>query len=431
MPVSSSAGTPAGPAVGPPAGPATGPAAGTTTAKPAPPAPTGTGHPAPAAGVLLVVGFVLLSLNTRVAFGQIGPLAPVAHFGSATVTVLGLLPPLCMGLFAPLAPLVRRRLGEERGLLWAGVVLVAGAVLRMLGMPGLYAGTVVVSLATAIVNVLVPVFVRTRFSHRHVGTMMGVYALSMGVGSAIVAALVAPVAQASGGSWQLAVGIAVVPAVLAVVGIAPQVRVHRPGPRPASPADATTAARPHVARTGLAWSLTAFFGIQTLAFYTALAWLPSVLIASGTGRTAAGTCQAVLILGVAVGGFLAPVLAAPRADQRPHILGTVLVCATGFTGLMLAPTGLPALWAAVLGIGLGAGQALPGVLYARRGTDHDHVAALSTMAQTCGYLIAATGPALAAGLHGATGSWTVPLAAVTAALLLGGALSSRAGHDPG
>ncbi|MFB8204165.1 MFS transporter [Kitasatospora purpeofusca] len=429
MPVSSSAGTPTGTTTGTATGTRPGTTAGTPAGTTTPPTPAGPARPAPAAGVLLVVGFVLLSLNTRVAFGQIGPLAPVAHFGSAAVTVLGLLPPLCMGLFAPLAPLVRRRLGEERGLLWASVVLVAGAVLRMLGMPGLYAGTVVVSLATAVINVLVPVFVRTRFSHRHVGTMMGVYALSMGVGSAIVAALVAPVAQASGGSWQLAVGIAVVPAVLAAAGIAPQARVHRPRPAPPVAAGAAVP-RPHVARTGLAWSLTAFFGIQTLAFYTALAWLPSVLIASGTGRTAAGTCQAVLILGVAVGGFLAPVLAAPRADQRPHILGTVLVCAAGFTGLAVAPSGLPALWAAVLGIGLGAGQALPGVLYARRGTDHDHVAALSTMAQTCGYLIAATGPALAAALHGATGSWTVPLAAVTAALLLGAALSSRAGHDP-
>jgi len=66
------------------------------------------------------------------------------------------------------------------------------------------------------------------------------------------------------------------------------------------------------------------------------------------------------------------------------------------------------------------------VLYARRDTDHDHVAALSTMAQTCGYLIGATGPVLAAVLYSATGSWSAPLAAVTATLLLGGALSMRA-----
>ncbi|POX36930.1 hypothetical protein C3486_31000, partial [Streptomyces sp. Ru73] len=72
---------------------------------------SGSGGAAPserrAAGVLLVVGFVLLSLNTRVAFGQVGPLAPVAGFSSGTVTLLGLLPPLCMGLFAPLGAFAR------------------------------------------------------------------------------------------------------------------------------------------------------------------------------------------------------------------------------------------------------------------------------------------------------------------------------------
>lgn len=42
--------------------------------------------------MLLVAGFVLISANTRVAFGQIGPLAPVVGFDAATVTVLGLIP---------------------------------------------------------------------------------------------------------------------------------------------------------------------------------------------------------------------------------------------------------------------------------------------------------------------------------------------------
>lgn len=124
--------------------------------------------------------FVLMSLKTRVAFGQIGPLAPVAGLSSATVSVLGLLPPLCMGAFAPLAAVARRRLGEERGLWWASLVLTAGTVLRMLGMPGLYLGTVVVGAAMAVINVLIPVLVRKRFARRRVGTMMGVYALSMG-----------------------------------------------------------------------------------------------------------------------------------------------------------------------------------------------------------------------------------------------------------
>ncbi|QHC21476.1 MFS transporter [Streptomyces sp. GS7] len=383
--------------------------------------------PASGAGVLLVVGFVLMSLNTRVSFGQIGPLAPVVGFSPATVSLLGLLPPLCMGAFAPLAAVARRRLGEERGLWWASLVLVAGAVLRMLGMPGLFAGTVVVSAATAVVNVLIPVLVRKRFPRERVGTMMGLYALSMGAGSALIAAMVVPVTQATG-TWQPAIGLAVIPAVLAAAGMTPQLR-HQP-PQPAATASTERNRRQHVARTAVAWSLTAFFGIQTLAFYTTLAWLPSILVQAGLGRSAAGTGQALLICGVAAGGFIAPVLAAKRTDQRPHILGAILVCAVGFTGLLLAPGATSTLWVAVLGIGLGAGQALPGVLYAHRGSDHDHVTALSTMAQTCGFLLAATGPILAATLHTATGTWTAPLAALTAALLACAAASMRAGHDP-
>lgn len=383
--------------------------------------------PAAGAGALLVVGFVLMSLNTRVAFGQIGPLAPVAGFSPAIVSLLGLLPPLCMGAFAPLATVVRRQVGEERGLWWAGLVLVAGAVLRMLGMPGLFAGTVVVSAAIAVVNVLIPVLVRKRFPREKVGTMMGVYALSMGAGSALVTAMVVPVAQAAG-SWRPAIGLAVIPAVLAAAGMTPQLR-HR-APQPAAATGTEQTGRPHVAGTTLAWSLTAFFGVQTLAFYTTLAWLPSILVEAGLGRSTAGTGQALLICGVAVGGFAAPILAAKRADQRPHILATILVCAAGLTGLLLAPAGITMLWVAVLGIGLGAGQALPGVLYAHRGGDHDHVTALSTMAQSCGFLLAAIGPVLASALHRATGAWTAPLAALIATLLVCAVASMRAGHDP-
>ncbi|MEE1842804.1 MULTISPECIES: MFS transporter [unclassified Streptomyces] len=433
-------------------------------AEPAPPRPAREGP----AAVMLVVGFVLLSLNTRVAFGQLGPLAPVAGFGTGTLTLLGLLPPLCMGLFAPLAATARRRLGEERGLFWASALLLAGAVVRILGLPGLFIGTVLVSIATAVVNVLIPVFVRSRFEPRRVGVMMGVYALSMGVGSALVAALMVPVWEASGHSWRTAIGLAAVPAALAALGIAPQLRhagrgagrgaepgavgTGVPGgagavgtgvPRSAGTRAGDTRARAGGAgvgkggdrsgRTGrldgLAWSLIAFFGLQTLLFYTTLAWLPAILVDAGVAKGTAGGMQSLFILGVAIGGFLTPVLAAARTDQRPHLFGVLLVCALGYAGLLAAPASAPALWAVVLGAGLGGGQAVAGVLYVKRGRDHDHVAALSTVAQTGGYLIAAAGPVTASVLHAVTGTWTAPLFAFVGVLLLSTVASLRAGHD--
>ncbi|MBM4490804.1 MFS transporter [Rhodococcus hoagii] len=377
--------------------------------------------------VLLVAGFVLISANTRVAFGQIGPLAPVAGFDAATVTLLGLIPPLVMGLFAPLAVVARRRLGEERALFAAGAVLLVGALVRMAGMPGLIAGTVIVSLATAVVNVLVPVFVRKRFAPERTGVMMGVYAMSMGAGSAVIAALMIPVWRASGESWPPAIGLAVIPALLALVGTVPQLR-H--ASRPGTHAGATAHDRPKVLRTWTAWSSTIFFGIQTLLFYATLAWLPSILVAAGLADGSAGNMQALFIVGVAGGGLVAPILAAASVDQRPHILAIVAVCAAGFAGLLIAPDSVPVVWALILGIGLGAGQAVAGVLYARRGRTPDHVAALSTVAQTGGYLIAATGPILASILHDATGSWTAPVTAFLVLLAVNAVASMRAGHDP-
>ncbi|MGW1191923.1 MFS transporter [Streptomyces sp. NPDC002559] len=385
--------------------------------------------------MLLVTGFVLLSLNTRVAFGQLGPLAPVAGLGTGAVTLLGLLPPLCMGAFAPFVPLVRR-LGEERGLFAASVLLLVGAVVRVLGMPGLLVGTALVGVATAVVNVLIPVFVRSRFAPRRVGVMMGVYALSMGAGSALVAALMVPVWRAGGHAWEPAIGVAVIPAALAALGIAPQLRY---GKRDVGPERVQARARARVlggggggiggGDRGLAWSLIVFFGLQTLLFYTTLAWLPAILVDSGVAEGTAGTMQSLFIVGVAVGGFLTPVLAAARTDQRPHLLAVILVCASGYAGLLAAPAAAPALWSFVLGAGLGGGQAVTGVLYVKRGRDHDHVAALSTAAQTGGYLLAAAGPVAAAALHTATGGWTVPLLVLAGVLLPSAAASLRAGHD--
>ncbi|MFB7528406.1 MFS transporter [Streptomyces sp. NPDC056178] len=395
------------------------------------PPPRGT-----SSAVVLVSGFVLLSLNTRVAFGQLGPLAPVAGFGTGTVTLLGLLPPLCMGAFAPLASLVRRRFGEERGLFAAGVVLLAGAVVRVLGLPGLFVGTVIVSIATAVVNVLIPVFVRSRFAHRRVGVMMGVYALSMGAGSALIAALMVPVWQASGHSWETAMGLAVIPAALAAIGVAPQLRgSDGPARNTRQPTEARRAEAGErgraggVLRTPPAWSLVAFFGFQTLLFYTTLAWLPAILVDAGVPGATAGSMQSLFIVGVAVGGFTVPVLAAARTDQRPHIVAVILICAAGYTGLLTAPASVPAVWALVLGTGLGGGQALAGVLYVKRGKDHDHVAALSAVAQTGGYLLAATGPATASLLHTVTGAWTAPLVTAVVVLALSLLASLRAGHD--
>ncbi|KNB50667.1 cyanate transport system protein [Streptomyces caatingaensis] len=373
---------------------------------------------------MLVTAFVLLSLNLRVVFGGVGPLIPSLGLGHTAATVLTTLPPLCMGLFAPLGTVVRGRFGEERAVFGAMALLVGGILLRSAGTVGLYAGTVVAGIAIAVLNVITPVLVRKRFPPQRIGVMMGVYAMMMGGGAAAIAALSEPVYRASGDSSAIALGCTVVPAVLALAFLATQVRV--PHDR-ASGGGALKWAG--LLRSGTAWSVTAFFGFQSLLFYAVFSWLPTIYVDKGVDRTTAGFYLSVCAVFVAVGGFFGPSLAGRGADQRRHVVTTAALCFAGLAGVLFAPAASAPVWAVVLGLGLGAGQGIPGVLYVRRTPDARTAAQLSGMSQTVGYVIAAAGPPLASALRSASGSWTLPLAALMTLMAVNVVVSLPAGSD--
>lgn len=370
--------------------------------------------------VVLVAGFVFLSLSVRAPFGQIGALQPRVQFPSAVVSVAGLLPPLMMGLLAPVAPVLRRRMGDERALIVACGVGVLGAGIRMLGLPGLLAGTAVMGAAIGVANVLIPVLVRRRFS-TSTGLAMGGYALAMGAGSAAVTAATLPVLDATG-SWPLAIAVAVVPALLALAGMVPQ--WWHDEPRAEAVADTVAG---HPMRSRLGWSLLLFFGIQSLLFYTTLAWLPSMLVAGGLSPAAAGTLLDALIVCVALGGAAGAAAAGRMRQHHTLIVVTALACATGLLGVLVLPSDARVGAVVVLGIGLGAGQAVPGVLYGKRGTDAAHTASLSAFAQTGGFVLAASGPLLASALHTRAGSWMPVIVCLIGISMLGAPLAWRAG----
>ncbi|WP_319719178.1 MFS transporter [Nonomuraea angiospora] len=387
-----------------------------------------TPHSRPAApsvargGMTLMVVFVAVCLNLRVAFSGVGPLIPAMGLDQVSATVLTTVPPLCMGLFAPLGALARDRIGEERGLFAAMIALTVGIVIRSVGLGGLFVGTVVASAAIAVLNVLTPVLVRKRFAANRVGVTMGVYAMLMGASAALTAAVTVPLYQSTG-SWQIALGVAVIPAVLGLAALPTQLRVPHISHPPTAKVSWTG-----LLRNPTAWAVTGFFSIQTLLFYTLVAWLPAILVAAGSDPATAGTSFALCFIGVAVGGFLGPAWAGRRESQRLPILVTIVLCLVGLGGVMLAPAATASLWAILLGIGLGAGQGVPGILYVRRAADHRQTAQLSSMAQAIGYLIAATGPVLASALHSATGNWNFALITLIVLLLVNAAFSPRAGR---
>jgi len=103
-----------------------------------------------------------------------------------------------------------------------------------------------------------------------------------------------------------------------------------------------------------------------------------------------------------------PRLAAAR-DQRLYAAGCTLSTVAGPVGVLVAPTTAPYLWAVLIGVGQGGCFAIGLSFFVLRSHTPVDTARLSAMAQTFGYVIAATGPLLLGALRDASGSWALPL----------------------
>ena len=383
-------------------------------------------------GVLLVVGIVLLAVNLRPALTGLTPLiGQIRADTGISYGVAGLLttlPLLAMGLLSPIASLLAHRFGMERLLLASMLVLAAGILLRSAGaVTALFLGTAVLGAAIAIGNVLLPGLVKREFPER-VGLMTSTYSTALAVSAAIAAGASFPLANQVGIGWRASLGSWALLALVAAVAWLPQMRSARP--TNASPANSQGVNGPW--RSALAWQVTLFMGLQSLGYYVVLTWLPEILQEeAGISASLAGwmlaLAQAVGIASI----FLAPVLAGMRPSQHGVVVVAVALTGAGALGLLVAAETATALWVVLLGLGQGACFSLALTFFALRAPDSEHAAALSGMAQTVGYLLAAVGPFLFGLLRDTTHAWTVPLAllfAVAACLLLTGLGAARDAH---
>ena len=178
-------------------------------------------------------------------------------------------------------------------------------------------------------------------------------------------------------------------------------------------------------------------GLQSLAFYTTLSWLPTLLEDHGMGQGMAGWILSFSFFPAMASAFLTPIIQRRVRWQPLMVVAMVTVWGLAYVGLIADPAGVPYLWALLLGIGQGASLSLGLGFIVARAPDSHHAAHLSTMAQGVGYLIAACGPFLAGALHAITGGWTVPLLLLLANLIpvtITGFVACRPGHvlaEPG
>jgi MFS transporter, CP family, cyanate transporter len=364
---------------------------------------------------LLVVSITALAFNLRAAITSLPPVFPEleARLGlsSATVTILAATPVLCFGAVSGLAAWLSRRLGEERVLFGALILLSAGLLLRgALPSSMLFPGTIVACGAIAVMNVLLSSMIKRRAPAR-AGLLLGMYLTALSAGAVIASLVSVPLYNATGGSVHVTLGLWSLPAAAAALIWISQLRYRRAtrAAGPAGPAVPPVRPRASVHRHPLAWQVTAFMGLQSLLYYAAVSWLPELFRDRGETAAAAGTLLAVMGLGNLLTSLSVPVLAQRVTDQRVLVVPAVGVTAGGLAGTLWAPLGSAAAWMLVLGAAQGAALGLAIYFTMARARDPATAASLSSLAQSVGYLVAAAGPLAVGFLRAATGGWTAPI----------------------
>jgi CP family cyanate transporter-like MFS transporter len=399
---------------------------------------------------LLVVAVAAAGLNLRAAITSLPPLFPDLqsrlHLSSAELSLLAATPVICFSVVSAFAAWLNRRFGEEPILLAALGVLTVGLLARGAA-PGLmlFPGTALAASAIAILNVLLSSMVKRRWPE-HAGLGVGIYLTALSVGAIVSSLVSVPLYRSSGGSVRLALGLWAGPAAVAAVLWLPQLR-YRASPVAgalaspvagalaspvagalASPAKGPAAGPVKVYRYALAWQVTAFMGLQSLLYYAALSWLPTIFQDRGASAVAAGNLLALMGVGNLATSLVVPVLAHRSPGQRALVVPGLIGTAVGLAGSLWAPLGTAPLWVLVLGVRQGSCLGLAIFFMVARAPDSGVAASLSAFAQSAGYLVASAGPLEVGLLHSATGGWNIPvtlLLVVTGAELLVGLLAAR------
>ncbi|WP_225419736.1 CynX/NimT family MFS transporter [Levilactobacillus cerevisiae] len=365
-----------------------------------------------------LLSMMLIAANLRLPITLMPPLLPslekTLHLPSSLAGLLTSIPLITFAIFSPLIVKLARRWGNERTVFTLFLLLIAGSYLRIIPtITTLFLGTFLVGIGADSGNVLIPALIKAHVPDQiQLGTSL--YTLSMLlVGALGTAAAGILISHVSFGGTQVILGLL---SIVAAIFWLPNLRAKRVPPLTAT----QQAAKPHyqsVWRQRAGWLLTLFFGLQSLVYYVLLTWLPEIFLAHGVSTIAASNLLTLFQLSGLPLAFLVPYL----YTKRHGILSLLIIMTLGYVVApltFLLPSHSVAFLAAMALIsGLGSGVAfnLSIMFFTTKTTNPYQTAAISGMAQSAGYLLAAVGPILFGYLEENTHSWT-PVLTVLAGL---------------
>ncbi|CAG5538601.1 cyanate permease [Streptococcus pneumoniae] len=364
--------------------------------------------------LFFVPGIILIGVSLRTPFTVLpiilGNISQGLEVEVSSLGVLTSLPLLMFTLFSPFSTRLAQKIGLEHLFTYSLFFLTIGSLIRLINLPLLYLGTLMVGASVAVINVLLPSLIQAN-QPKKIGFLTTLYVTSMGIATALASYLAVPITQAS--SWK---GLILLLTLLCLATFLVWLPNHRYNHRLAPQTKQKSQIK--VMRNKQVWAIIIFSGFQSLIFYTVMTWLPTMSIHAGLSSHEAGLLTSILSLISIPFSMTIPSLTTSLSTRNRQLMLT-LVSLAGVVGISMLffPINNFIYWLTIhLLIGTATSALFPYLMvnFSLKTSAPEKTAQLSGLSQTGGYILAAFGPTLFGYSFDLFHSW-VP---VVAALLL-------------
>ncbi|HEW3785055.1 TPA: CynX/NimT family MFS transporter [Streptococcus pneumoniae] len=362
--------------------------------------------------LFFVPGIILIGVSLRTPFTVLpiilGNISQGLEVEVSSLGVLTSLPLLMFTLFSPFSTQLAQKIGLEHLFTYSLFFLTIGSLIRLINLPLLYLGTLMVGASVAVINVLLPSLIQAN-QPKKIGFLTTLYVTSMGIATALASYLAVPITQAS--SWK---GLILLLTLLCLATFLVWLPNHRYNHRLAPQTKQKSQIK--VMRNKQVWAIIIFSGFQSLIFYTAMTWLPTMSIHAGLSSHEAGLLTSILSLISIPFSMTIPILTTSLSTRNRQLMLT-LVSLAGVVGISMLffPINNFIYWLAIhLLIGTATSALFPYLMvnFSLKTSAPEKTAQLSGLSQTGGYILAAFGPTLFGYSFDLFHSWVPSVAAL-------------------
>lgn len=362
---------------------------------------------------LILFGMIFVAATLRAPLTSVGPVIELIksdlEISNTLAGLLTTIPLIIFGFVSPIVSKIVTKLTMSSTILYALLILLVGLLLRVSGDIGLFiVGTILLGIAIAFGNVCLPSYVKWRFPLQ-IGLFTGVYSATMNFTAGLGGGLSYPLSEITPLGFRLSLSFWVVLTILAIVFWWPQVKSGKQQELQATKAMQAKVQGPKVrmATSKLAWVVALTMAMQSMVFYTVIAWMPTILVDKGMSPTAAGFLLMLNQFSQVPMTFIFPIIASKMQNQKLLVTIVSMLFVLGFSLLFSQSYIVLVIGIIIAGFGMGAGFSLCMTFFSIRARTNAGSMSLSGFGQSIGYFIAAIGPFLIGFLHDLLGGWDV------------------------